>query len=209
MNGKSQTKLFILMSLPAFAVGLTLFADSVNFPADMASGFVDNVTVFDAVLSASRFDDLRQFKLTIKIEATVTNSICLRLGRDGLYGTFDNALALEETFLEIGIERNGEMYLLKNGLKERYAHTLANPGTLKERILTFKVRVDPDNSASVKSVIFEEDETPFSFDGLQTDPCPADLNPALWTDLRLLVRNGGTQSVEVKFMKDGSLIVIR
>jgi len=197
------------MLISALVAVYPLFADSVDFPEDMTSEHADNVSLFDAQLPADRLDDVREFKLRIRIEATVTNSICLRLGRDGLYGASDGKLALEETFAEIGIERNGEIYLLKNRLKEKYTHTLSSPGTPQERVLTFKIRVSPQNPAAVKSIIFEENGTPFVFDGLQTDTCPADLNPALWTDLRLLVRNGGTQSVEVKFLKDGALIIVR
>ena len=185
-----------------------LFAVSVDLPADISSMFADKVSVFDTKLPTDRFEDLRQFKLSIRIEATVTNSICLRLGRDGLYGNSDSTLSLEETLLEIGIERNGELYLLKNRLKERYVHTLSNPETPQERNFSFKVRVAPD-SPEISSVIFENNGTPFAFSGLELNPFPAELNPFLWTDLRLLVRNGGTQSVEIKFMKDGSLIIVR
>lgn len=131
------------------------------------------------------------------------------MGRDGLYGNADSTLALEETLLEIGIERNGEMYLLKNRMKDRFVHTLSEPETPQLRTLTFKIRVASDNPSAVRSVIFEENGAPFTFDGLELNPLPAELNPVLWTDLRLLVRNGGVQSVDVKFMKDGSLIVIR
>ena len=186
-----------------------IFAATVDLPENTQSQFADKVSVFDAKLPTGRFDDLRQFKLSIRIEATVTNSICLRLGNDSLYSAPDGRLALEETFLEIGIERNGEMYLIKNHMKDRFTRTLSNPETPQTRTITFKVRVSPDNPADVKSVIFEENGTPFSFDNLVLDPPPIGLNPFLWSDLRLLVRNGGTQSVEVKFMKDGSLIVIR
>ena len=186
-----------------------LFVVSVDLPADISSMFADKVSVFDAKLPADRFDDFRQFKLRIRIEATVSNSICLRLGRDGLYGAPNGKLAIEETLLEIGIERNGEMYLLKNRMKDRFVHTLSNPGISQERTLTFKVRVAPDNPSEVRSIISEDNGTPFTFEELKLNPLPAELNPVLWTDLRLLVRNGGVQSVDVKFLKDGSLIVIR
>jgi len=186
-----------------------VFAASVELPQNTESQFADEVSVFDAKLPADRFEDMRQFKLTIRIEATVSNAVCLRLGRDGLYGNSDNALSLEETLLEIGVERNGEMYLCKNRMKDRYTRTLSNPGTPQARTITFKVRVSPDNPADVQSVIFEDNGIPFSFANLILDPLPVELNPVLWTDLRLLVRNGGTQSVEVKFMKDGSVVIIR
>ena len=186
-----------------------LSATTVELPENTESQFADKVSVFDAKLPSDRFDDLRQVRLNIQIMASVTNAICLRFGRDGLYGTSDGKLALEETMMEIGIERNGEMYLCKNRMKDRYTRELSDPGTPQARTITFKVRVSPDNPADVKSVIFEDNGTPFSFDGLVLDPLPVEFNPVLWTDLRLLVRNGGTQSVEVKFMKDGSLIVIR
>ena len=199
----------MLILLPVLMASLQLFAVSVKLPANVISLYSDKTSIFDVKLPADRFDDLHQFKLTIRIEATVSNSICLRLGRDLLYGTSDGQLALEESLLEIGIERNGEMYLLKNRLKERFVHTLSNSGTPQERTITLKVRVAPENLASVKSVIFEDNGIPFTFSGLALDPLPAELNPVLWTDLRLLVRNGGSQSVEVKFMKDGSLIIVR
>lgn len=185
-----------------------LLAVSLDLSADIPSRFADKVSVFDAELPAHRFDGMRQFKLTITLHACVTNSICVRLGRDGMFGTRDGLLSMEETLCELGIDRN-EFVLRGNRFKERYIHTPADPGTTRQRTLVIKMRVSSDDPADVRSLSFEEDGTPFVFEGLSLDPFPYDLNPALWTDLRLLVRNGGAQSVEIKFMKDGSLIIVR
>jgi hypothetical protein len=146
--------------------------------------------------------------LQIKLLASVTNSVTLRLGRDGLYGSADGILSMEESFFELGIDRNAFLFA-RDGFKERYVHTPSDPGGTRDRTFALRIRVDPCNPAVVKSAVFEEDGIPFNFDGLQLAPCPAELNPVLWTDLRLLARNGGVQSVDVQFLKDGALIIIR
>lgn len=200
-----RVALLLVLSL---TIQSPLFAASLDLPADTPSRFADKVTVFDARLPDSRFDGMRQFKLTIMLHASVTNSICIRLGQDGMFGARDGLLSMEESLCELGIDCN-EFVLSRDCFKERYIHIPADSGTTRERKFVIKMRVASDDPADVRSLSFEEDGTPFAFEGLSLDPFPYDLKPALWTDLRLLVRNGGAQSVEIKFMKDGSLIIVR
>jgi hypothetical protein len=185
-----------------------LFAATVKLPTELTSSFADNVSVYDSKLPAERFDKTRSINLNIKLLSSVTNSISLRLGRDGRFGLMDGLLSIEESFFELGIDCN-QFCLRKNRFKEKYIHVPASPGVARDRTFTMKMRVAPDNPAAVRSVIFSEEGTPFVFDGLQLDPYPIDLNPVMWTDLRLLVRNGGTQSVKVQYLKDGALIIVR
>jgi hypothetical protein len=98
-------------------------------------------------------------------------------------------------------------FLRANGFKDTYTYTPADFETTRDRILKASFRVDKDGS--VKSIVFSNNDGVFDFTGLQTDPCPSYLQPALWTDLRVAVRNSDTQSVDVKYLRDAALVIIR
>jgi hypothetical protein len=183
-----------------------LMAVTVDVPKDISTSYLDSEAGYEAELPSDRLDKLNVFKLSLTFRASVSNNIEILFGRDGKFGAKDGALALEETDWSIGIDC-GVYFLRANGFKDTYTYTPADFETTRDRILKASFRVDKDGS--VKSIVFSNNDGVFDFTGLQTDPCPSYLQPALWTDLRVAVRNSDTQSVDVKYLRDAALVIIR
>ena len=193
-----------------FAVTLQVQAVSVEVSGDTESEFADRVYLFDSSLGSlsQRLDGLNVCNFKIKICSSVSNSVCIRIGRDGMRSAPDGKLTISETLFELAVEPDG-YYLKKAGFKECYKHPFTDPGVTRDRILSCRIRVEPGDLQTVKSVSFSEDNVPIEFSELQLDPVPPEFVPVFWSDVRVIVRNGGVQSVKISHQKDGSILVIR
>lgn len=185
-------------------------AVSVEVSGDMESEFADRVTLFDSSLGSlsQRLDGLNVCNFKIKTCASVSNSVCIRIGRDGMRSAPDGLLSMSETLFELAVEPDG-YYLKKGGFKECYKYSFSDVGVTRDRTLSCRIRVEPGDPLTVKSVNFSADNDLIEFDGLQLDPVPPEFIPVYWSDVRVIVRNGGVQSVKISHQKDGSILVIR
>ena len=199
----------------AFAVAslLGVFAA----PADAASGAAVSARVdapqaahADGVATASAempewFPTARTMRLTLSSGAPQDSHVQIALGRKGPGG----ALGLSDTGVILGCDHEGRWFARCGGdrLRQRYATQAAGPAPGGVRSLAVRVRLD-EQGAPVSVMSLSADGSAVAFEGLDEAALLKLLDPRNWDTLKLASRGAGA-SAEIRFVADGTVMILR
>jgi len=149
------------------------------------------------------FPTARTMEIKLSLDASPSNGAEVTLG-----GAWQGALPEPgKIAFVLGWDR-GEWYIRGDRLRKRFTGTAVNPSSLGPRVLTARVRLDPDGMPV--SVSFNSGGQPVLFAGLEADALLPWLDPRGWESVRVTARGGASNvSAEVRYVADGSVFILR
>jgi len=200
-----QLKRFLIAVIVMTAM-LSTYAFTLKVPRLSGSPFADGEDTTDITVSALAQQNLREVRLELTFNATLSNNVQIALGRDDR--PQDDLLAAEESAFILGWD-SGVWFIRPSGLKEHLVFTPPNADTAQVRTLKLSIFVKVDGTSQV--VRFADDNGSFIFPNLPLAPPPPCFHPASWDILRVTTRGAdiADEDVQVRFLPGGIIIMLK